>query len=68
MLGMNDVTKITDSDSVLGLLHLMHVGNVVHVSEVHAASIFRVSFRLHHSKIDLNSRGSQFETRLVSRL
>jgi hypothetical protein len=33
---------ITDVNSVLGLLHRVLVGDVVDVSEVHAASIFRV--------------------------
>jgi hypothetical protein len=68
MLAMNNVTTIIDTDSVLGLLHLVHVGDVVHVSEIHAASIFRASVRLDNSKIFLNSRGSQFEPRPVYRL
>jgi hypothetical protein len=33
---------VVDNGSALGFLHCAHVGNVTNVSQVHAASIFRV--------------------------
>jgi hypothetical protein len=41
------VTLIIDVDSVLWLLHHAEVGDVVGVSEVYAASIFRVEQNRH---------------------